>query len=246
VTHEDLHPDSGPRQLGTQLTGVAEALGGGPAPPIDPGRVVRFAAEAIRHAQHCGLTLVSEGRRPRSIASTSDVALRVDALHCATRQGPGIEAALDHAVVRVDDLGDDDRWPEFAVRCATVTGIRSILSLGLDVGGDDRAAMSFYSAGVGTFTELDAGMASMFAPFAALAVRGSVRQRDVAAVESALTSSRQIGIAIGILRAREFLTSEEAFDLLRQASENLHRKLGDVAAVVELTGELPGVDDRPT
>ena len=41
------------------------------------------------------------------------------------------------------------------------------------------------------------------------------------------------------VRTRRTLESDEAFALLRRASQHLNRKLRDVAAEVERTGELP-------
>jgi AmiR/NasT family two-component response regulator len=63
----------------------------------------------------------------------------------------------------------------------------------------------------------------------------------------ALTSNRQIGVAVGVLMAREKVTSERAFDLLRQRSNNTNRKLRDVAEEVALTGQLsqPPTQDGP-
>jgi len=48
----------------------------------------------------------------------------------------------------------------------------------------------------------------------------------------ALTSNRQIGVAIGILMANHKLTSDDAFDLLRRVSQRSHRKVHDLALEV--------------
>ena len=39
--------------------------------------------------------------------------------------------------------------------------------------------------------------------------------------------------------ARESVTSEQAFELLRSASNHLNQKVRQIAAHVELTGQLP-------
>ena len=57
-------------------------------------------------------------------------------------------------------------------------------------------------------------------------------------LERALSSNRQIGAAIGILMALHKLTSEAAFAMLREASNNRNRSLRDVADRVVLTGSL--------
>jgi len=44
--------------------------------------------------------------------------------------------------------------------------------------------------------------------------------------------------------AHRKITHEHAFDLLRSASQNLHRKLRDVAAEVMETGTLPDLPPR--
>jgi hypothetical protein len=68
----------------------------------------------------------------------------------------------------------------------------------------------------------------------------------------ALNSNREIGAAMGILMARHQLTSDQAFDLLRRASQSAHRKVVAIAAEVIETGalELPSdvelLDRRPT
>ena len=46
-------------------------------------------------------------------------------------------------------------------------------------------------------------------------------------------------MAIGVLMGRGGMTQDEAFALLRRASQHLHRKLREVAVEVVDTGQLP-------
>ncbi|SFL55140.1 ATP-binding protein [Geodermatophilus ruber] len=55
----------------------------------------------------------------------------------------------------------------------------------------------------------------------------------------ALESNRRIGTALGILMDQRKISSEGAFDLLREASNRLNRKLRDIAEDVVWTGTLP-------
>jgi AmiR/NasT family two-component response regulator len=57
--------------------------------------------------------------------------------------------------------------------------------------------------------------------------------------EIALHSARQIGMAMGIVMAGRRCTPEAAFEVLRACSQQLHRKLRDIADEVVLTGDLP-------
>lgn len=231
-------------ELSQHFADLAHALSHDSAAQVDPERVVRFAARALPHSQHCALTLLRGEQRPKTIAATGALPRQVDELQYATREGPCLEAAEHDELVVVNDLSADERWPKFSRECITRTSVRSILSLRLSLGGRDRAAMNFYGTHVDAFNDLDAGTASVFAPFASLALKARIHEQDVANLEQALFSSRQVGTAIGILMARRSVTKHQAFDLLRRASQHLNRKLRDIASDVECTGELPG-SDRP-
>lgn len=58
-------------------------------------------------------------------------------------------------------------------------------------------------------------------------------------LEVALSTSRLIGQAVGIVMAQRKISEDEAFGLLREASQRLRRKVRDIAAEVVLTGEIP-------
>jgi DNA-binding response OmpR family regulator/anti-sigma regulatory factor (Ser/Thr protein kinase) len=58
-------------------------------------------------------------------------------------------------------------------------------------------------------------------------------------LRTALTSSRVIGMAVGVLMSSHRVTSDHAFDLLRVHSNNTNRKIRDVAEDVVLTGRIP-------
>jgi AmiR/NasT family two-component response regulator len=51
-----------------------------------------------------------------------------------------------------------------------------------------------------------------------------------------------IGQAQGILIERERITADEAFDILRRASQHLNRRLREVARDLVDTGETPEAD----
>ncbi|MDR6863660.1 ANTAR domain-containing protein [Phycicoccus sp. 3266] len=230
--------------LGEEFAELATALGNGAGTPPDPDRVVRFVAKAVPDSEACSVTFLRPGRRPTTVASSSQLPTEVDRIQYDTGEGPCLDAATGDAATLVQDLGADERWPDFAPRCVADTGVRSILALRLPIGGDDEAALNLYSHKAGAFAAADLATASVFAPFAALAVQSAVHQQDVSNLEAALTSSRQVGTAIGILMARDLVSSDEAFERLRRASQELNRKLRDIAAEVALTGDLPSRGDQ--
>jgi signal transduction histidine kinase/DNA-binding response OmpR family regulator/PAS domain-containing protein len=72
------------------------------------------------------------------------------------------------------------------------------------------------------------------------------RAEDKAAnLEKALSSNRHIGAAMGILMAQLKVTDDQAFDMLRKASQTRHRKLRDIAEEVMVTGEISPVQPPP-
>ncbi|WP_323097456.1 GAF and ANTAR domain-containing protein [Intrasporangium sp. YIM S08009] len=226
-------------QVGRQFSDLGTALTAADGSGLDPDRVVRFAARSLPHTHHCALTLLRAGARPRTLSATDELPERVDALQYAEGEGPCLDASEGDSIVSSGDLAVDERWSAFGPRCVEETGVRSMLSVQLALGGEDRAAINFYSTAADAFTETDVHLASVIAPFAALAVEQRLRANDADNLHAALTSSRQIGTAIGVIMARRLVTSSEAFELLREASQNLNRKLRDIAAEVEETGSLP-------
>lgn len=238
--------DEVPPPLGDAFVQLRERLFGDSAAGLDPRLVVRLAARAMPGPAQAALTLLRAGRRPQTVAATGDLGEVVDALQHEVREGPLLDPATDDSVTIVGDLAADERWPAFADRLVAETGVRSMLVVRLMLSGEDQAAMSMYSRERGAFGDLELGVASMFAPFASLSLQQWIHERAVLNFEAALSSSRQIGTAMGIVMARNLVTSDEAFELLRQASLHLNRKLRDIAAEVEETGEIPSAGSSPT
>jgi len=69
-------------------------------------------------------------------------------------------------------------------------------------------------------------------------------QNQVTNLEVALGSNRDIGTAIGILMNSQLVTQEEAFTMLRVASQHTHRKLREVANDVIFTGVMAPLPPR--
>jgi AmiR/NasT family two-component response regulator len=63
---------------------------------------------------------------------------------------------------------------------------------------------------------------------------------EAAHLRRALEHSRDIGAAVGVLMALKKVTRDEAFDLLRRASQDQNRKVSDLALDVLSEGQLPG------
>jgi AmiR/NasT family two-component response regulator len=62
---------------------------------------------------------------------------------------------------------------------------------------------------------------------------------EVENLKAALHNSRRIGIALGIIVERDRITIDQAFEVLREASQRTNRKLRDLADDVIESGVIP-------
>jgi ANTAR domain len=198
----------------------------------------------VPHTIGAGLTLISGDRPPRTLAASSELPARVDAIEFETGEGPCLEAIEDDDITRADDLTIDERWPKFSERTVRETPIRSMFGARIFLGGDDRGALNFYAPEPGAFTELDLGIGAVFCTLSSLALHNVLAHEKTMNLEVALESSRQIGIAMGILMSSRLITADQAFNELRQASQRLQRKVREIALEVTETGTLPEATPR--
>ena len=226
-------------EVAAEFSDLARLLAEGQSIPQTLERLVRVAAAAVPGTQHCAITLIYHGGPPRTVVYSDEVPVLVDKLEYELQEGPCIQALAARNIAVVNDLATDDQWPVFAAQAVRETGIRSMLSYGLYLSGDDRGALNFYASRTDAFPLPSLAAGSIFAAYASLALLAAVNQDKALNLTRALESNREIGTAMGILMASKKVTRQEAFDRLRVASQHLHRKLRDIAAEVTVTGELP-------
>ncbi len=188
-------------------------------------RISRLAVETIDGARHCGVTTVHRDRVETTGAS-DDVPRQVDQIQYDTGEGPCLDAIREHEVFETGDIrAERHRWQAFASRVADESGIRSMLSFRL-FSGETMGALNLYSEDVDAFDDEDRHVGSVFAAHAAVAMDGA---RKVENMERALASRDVIATAKGMLMAQSGLSEEEAFDILRRASQRMNVKLREVA-----------------
>ncbi len=200
--------------------------------------VVKYATNAIHGADHAAITLKRVGQKPRTVYSTGDLPLEIDALQYSLDEGPCVAALSENDMVWVNDLAHDDQFPEFSPG-AVKLGVQSMLSSRLFLTPDDRAALNLYSTQRRAFRADQLPLAAIFASYASLVLLNELKADQIYHLELALDSNREIGVAIGILMAQNRSTHDEALDQLLSASQHLNRKLRDIAGEVNQTGQLP-------
>ncbi len=198
------------------------------------------AVEVVPHAEECSISYVVARSRVEPRASTGDLPLAVDALQSRIEQGPCLDAIWEHEVVRVDDVAADDRWPQFA-REAAALGAGSMLCFRLFVEGDRLGGLNLYAREPRAFDDESRDVGHLFAAHAAVAAAGAAHEDHL---RVGMGNRDVIGQAKGILMERHKLTADQAFAVLARVSQEMNRKLVDIARELTDTGAVPGGDRR--
>ncbi len=99
--------------------------------------------------------------------------------------------------------------------------------------------MNLFGASAGCYDDEAVQLGAVFAAHASTALALYNTEQKAGNLQIALASNRQIAMAVGILMAYHRVSEEDAFALLRTASQHLHIKLKDIAKDVVETGVLP-------
>jgi len=196
--------------------------------------IVHAALDLIPHVADASVSLVMGRRTVQSRAASGDLPRKVDALQSATGQGPCIDAAYEERIVRVPNMGREQRWPDFA-RAAYDAGARSMLAFQLFVEGDNLGALNLYGDDVDVFDQESEQVGLLVAAHAAVAFSDA---QEISQLNHALDTRDLIGQAKGILMERFKISSQQAFQILTRASSESNIKLRDVADHLARSGEI--------
>lgn len=232
--------------LSADLARVARSLFSAGSPPET---LAQMLALAVATVEGCDLASVMmlEPHTTTAVLHTDPLAGRLDALQRRCGQGPALDVTGDGLIAYAEDLRADTRWPLFGPQ-AVAAGVRSVLSLSL-VSDGSIGALSLYARFPQAFGAIDRARGLLLAALGALAFAAAEshqeEERREANLHAALATREIIGQAQGILIERERVTADQAFDILRRASQHLNQKLRDVAQTLVDTGESPPSGRRP-
>jgi hypothetical protein len=210
------------------------------------GQSSRQVSEAIAHsavelrllADWASITELRAGKLVTT-AATDDRARQGDYIQYELGNGPCVDAVLEDPVVLIDNLPGDARWPEFGRRMHREFRVCSMLSFRLMLDEDDViGGLNLYSQQPAAFDDQDVERGHLLAAHGATAIAAAQARTQAHHLQVAIQTNRDIGVAIGILMRGFMLTRNDAFDLLRLASQHQHRKLRDIALEVIDTGTL--------
>jgi putative methionine-R-sulfoxide reductase with GAF domain len=195
--------------------------------------IVSTAVSTLNSAQFAGLIIVSRGELVPQ-ATTGRPPQLLDQLQQKLKDGPCINAAEKQALIRIDDMRHERRWPGFAEEAQNL-GVHSMLCVPLRAHERCLGTLSLYSESVTPFTDHDERITMLFATLAAIALAEAQRTDQL---HTALGNRDLIGQAKGILMERHRITANAAFSYLSQASQDVNMKLAVVAQHLVDTGEL--------
>jgi GAF domain-containing protein len=196
--------------------------------------VTAAAVELIPGADLAGVLLVKKGGDFESHAETDSLVAKLDRLQHDFGEGPCAEAALQHTIVRSDDLRSESRWPQYAP-AAVELGVLSGLSFKLYTADRTAGALNVFGHHADVWDTEAETTGAILAAHAATAI---LAQRQGEQLQSALLSRDRIGQAKGIIMQSYGVDDVRAFEMLRRISQETQTKLADVAQrVIDARGE---------
>jgi len=183
------------------------------------------------------------GEKPFTAAYDGQMAMDADELQYERGYGPCMDAGLAGQVFLIDDMRNEQRWPDYA-RNAAEHGVGSSLSVPLPFQGAMIGALNTYSGRPHAFGDDDLAVGQDVAAWVALVVERAeattLTADEFGHLRTAMLSRAVIEQAKGVLIERYKITQDQAFTLLTHSSQHTNVKLRDVAEELVRTGVLPG------
>ncbi|MHB1709982.1 MAG: GAF and ANTAR domain-containing protein [Acidimicrobiales bacterium] len=205
--------------------------------------------QAVATIDGCDLAgiFIMDGDKVMTPVHTDPMVVEVDSMQREIGEGPCLDAIAERAAVYGEDLADDTRWARFGP-VAVAAGVRCALAFHLHTE-STQGALNLYAFSPRAFGAMDRAKGMIVATLAGLALGGAqvheAEDRRNSNLNEALATRELIGQAQGILMERERLTSDQAFDILRRASQHLNIKLREVAQGLVDTGQQPSTGSTP-
>ena len=233
-------PDGATRPLVEAFTELAQALFEGSDADAVLEHLVGQATRVINGCEYASVSLLGPGGRIHTPVATDPLVVELDELQYETGEGPCVEATKQPApAVYGSDVAHDARWPSFGPRAGAL-GIGSLASYKLAANGS-VGALNLYARPPDAFDERDRESSYLLAVYASVLLASTHLRVQATQLQEALESRDVIGQAKGILMERERVTANDAYDMLRRASQHLNRKLRDLAEDIATTGEEPPI-----
>jgi transcriptional regulator with GAF, ATPase, and Fis domain len=209
--------------------------------------VTQHTSELVQ-ADSAGLLLADHHGRLQLMAASDERAEMLELYQVQANQGPCQDCFRQGQPVIDADLATADKiWPHFAPR-AVAAGFRSVHAFPLRLRQTVIGALNLFGNEVGTMAPADARVIQALADIATIGIlqERTIRRGEVLTeqLQAALNSRVVIEQAKGVLAQSHGVTTDEAFDLLRDYARSHQQRLGDVAQ--SITEDLTSLPDLTT
>jgi GAF domain-containing protein len=202
--------------------------------------ITGIARRAMPSIEAASVTLI-RGEKPFTAAFDGQMALDADELQYERGYGPCVDAGRAGQMLLIDDMRNDQRWPDYAQHAAA-HGVLSSLSVPLPFQGATIGALNTYAGRPQFLDDNDVEIAEEVAAWVGVAVGNAEAaartMEDPNHLRTAMMSRAVIEQAKGILMERHKIKEDEAYTILTHASQRTNTKLRDVASELVRTGAL--------
>ena len=193
--------------------------------------VCEAALHLVEGCDHASIMIARDGHLATA-AATDDIARGVDRLEREVGEGPCVDAIRDEAAQLDPDLSDASAWPRLRDRILEETPVRGMAGFRLVLGDQKVGALNVFSDRAHALSEGSVDQAAVLAAFASVALMAAGNQEQARTLRQGLESNREIGKAVGLMMAFHKISDEEAFGVLRKASQDMNVKITEVAQQV--------------
>lgn len=198
------------------------------------GTLQRICGVADESLPGCevGMSLGGAARQLETGASSTERAERLDAAQRDAEEGPCLDALSTQVALAADHTRLVQRWRRFGP-VATAAGVRAVLALPFLVDDRSRGAINVYAFQERALGDQAVRLARLLADQATNVVGNAQAYARSTALSRNLSLAMQtrgvIEQAKGIVMWHRSCPEEEAFELLRRASQTNHVKVRDLA-----------------
>jgi GAF domain-containing protein len=228
------------RELAERIAALAELLLSDDSSDPQLRQLAELSLELVPGSAAVGVVVA--GDNTWTYAASDAVVASLHRRQLDDGRGPVAEALRFGEARRVDDAGAEDRWP--GICSAMVTdGLLSCLVLPLRADRQPGGVLAIYGRERGCFAGAGHDLALLFAAQGGVALRNARLYRNctqlVGNLRVALESRAVIEQAKGILVAEYGCSPDVAFERLSMLSQNINRKVKDIAADL-VAGKING------
>ncbi|MCE3556348.1 GAF and ANTAR domain-containing protein [Pseudonocardia sp. RS11V-5] len=237
MSEHDRYGDLGaPPPLVAEFVSLSEKLLDAPTVQDVLDRIAQATVRVVQGADIVSVSLRSRDGTIDTPATTDPVGVRLDELQNEFDEGPCLDASRVPGIgfAFSADVATGEEFPKWGPAAADL-GVGSAMAVGLFPAQDPprMGSLNVYSRRPGGLDQADRDAALVLAAHASTAVAGSLAstraELKVTQLTEAVRSRDVIGQAKGILMERRGVDAEEAFRILRSASQSLNVKLARIA-----------------